>query len=53
MELAKNPEYDSARCPDHEKVYINPLKIQFLRSKFFVKNLVWKKVSLKLETRTG
>ena len=53
MELAKNPVYDSARCADHEKVYINPLKNQFLRSNFFFRNLVWKKVSLKLETRIG
>ena len=35
MELAENAEYDSARSADQEKVYISPLKIQFLRSKFF------------------
>ena len=35
MELAKNAEYDSVSCNDREKVYISPLKNQFLTSKFF------------------
>ena len=53
MELTKNAEYDSARCADHEKVYISPLKSQFLRSKFFSSQIEFKKISLKLVIRIG
>ena len=48
MELAKNAEYDSARCADHEKVYISPLGNQFLRSKFFRQKLSLKKNFFKI-----
>ena len=34
IELAKNAQYDPARCADHEKVYFRPSKDQFLISKF-------------------
>ena len=53
MEWAKNAEYDSARCADHEKVYISLLKNQFLWSKFFRHKKSLKKVSLKLQIRIG
>ena len=41
--MAKNAEYDSAWCADHEKVYINPFENQVLRSKFFRHKFRWKK----------
>ena len=41
--MAKNAEYDSAWCLDHEKLYLSKSKNQFLRSKFFGQKLRWKK----------
>ena len=38
-ELAKNPEYHSAWCANHEKVYLSPSKNQLLISKFFGQKL--------------
>ena len=35
--------YDWPWCADHEKVFISPLKNQFLRSKFFRQKFRWKK----------
>ena len=43
IELAKNAEYDSAWCANHEKLYLSPSKNQFLRTKFFGQKLRWKK----------
>ena len=53
MELAKNAQYDTARCADHEKVYISTLKNQFLRSRFFRQKLSLKKNFFKIEIRIG
>ena len=44
--MAKNAEYDSAWCGNHEKLYLSTSKNQFLRSKFFghklrLKKLLW------------
>ena len=39
IELAKNAEYDSAWCANHEKLYLSPSKNQFLRTKFFGQKL--------------
>ena len=53
IELAKNAEYDSAWCADHEKVFFSASKNQFLRSKFLPLKIEVKKLSLKLENRIG
>ena len=37
--MAKNAEYDSAWCANHEKLYLWKSKNQFLRSKFFCRKL--------------
>ena len=36
IELAKNAEYDSAKCANPEKKYFSLSKSQFQRSKFFL-----------------
>ena len=41
--MAKNAEYDSAWCANHEKLYLSPSKNQFIRAKFFVQKLRKKK----------
>ena len=43
MQLAKNVEYDSAWCADHDKEYFSQTKNKFLRSKFVPPKLRWKK----------
>ena len=43
IEMAKNAEYDSAWCANHEKLYLSPSKNQILRWKFFGRKLRWKK----------
>ena len=43
IELAKNAEYDSGWCANHEKLYLGPSKNQILRSKFFGQKLRLKK----------
>ena len=50
--MAKNAEYDSAWCANHEKLYLSPLKNQILRSKFFGQKSRLKN-SLKLVNRIG
>ena len=50
--MAKNTGYDSAFSADHEKVYINLLKINFYDWNFLVRN-GGEKISLKLENRIG
>ena len=42
--MAKNAEYDSAWCSNHEKLYLSKSKNQFLRSKFFGQKLRLKKL---------
>ena len=51
--MAKNAEYDSAWCADHETESISPSKNQFLRSKFLCQTDWGEKISLKLENIIG
>ena len=41
--MAKNAEYDSAWCANHEKLYLSKSKNQLLGAKFFGQKLRWKK----------
>ena len=51
IELAKNVEYDSAWCAEHEKRYFNPSKNSILKIQISSLEIDLKKISLKLEYR--